>query len=205
MANETRRRPIGLVVEGISEFHALPVFVRQLDRRAAGAAVFQGQGVHMTPQAVARRAFPSVRAQLKKNLGRVIVVLDREFRDACAPGIAGQVQNDLMQMLADQGADPSIPVVVVCADRMFENWLLADRSGLATHKLVRTRIGRQPGNVDGVDGATELSKLMVSGASYRKGQLSGQLAEHVRVKNVTVQRRSRSLQKFVKEVLAGSP
>lgn len=195
-------RPIGLVVEGDSEYHALPVLLAKLQVRHATPANFHGQSDTMTPKQLVHRALPCVQAQARKRVSRIIVVLDRESREECAPDFASNVQDVLIRRLTADNARPACPIVVVCADRKIENWLFADPAGLAKSELVRraTSKRRAPANVDGTDGEADLKALMFPHHPYRSGTMTGELAKHIRVECSKVQQRSRSLRKFVKEV-----
>ncbi|UCC32315.1 MAG: hypothetical protein JSU86_08535, partial [Phycisphaerales bacterium] len=188
------RLPVGLVVEGKSEYYAVPVFAQRLGTAHRTPAVFHGQPVELSAGGVAQRVLPSLRAQTRKGVRKVVVVLDRESRESCAPDFARSVLNALRSKLKTFTDDPSCPIRVVVPDRKFENWLLADLAGLVSHALIRRDARRSSrANVDGFDGEAELRKLMIRGRSYEKGEMTGDLAKCVRLELREVRNRSRSL------------
>lgn len=192
-------RPLGLVVEGESEYYGLPHFLQRLGIRHTVPAVFRGQSGTMGAEGVARRAIPYIKAQLNKQVRKVLVVIDREDRSECSGQLAAGVNFQISRMLTAERIEASI--VVVCANTKFENWLIADPQGLAGHKLVLPSLRqRKPLNVDGKDGEAELRRCFVKGKHYTKGTLTGQLAALVRLEDKRVQARSRSLRKLIKEV-----
>ena len=192
--------PLGLVVEGFSEYYAVPVLLETLDVRIATPAVFHGQSDEMNASALSRRMLPEVRAQLRKGIRKLLIILDRESRATCAPNLAATVQDEVVRRLSESAVAVPCKIAVVCADRKLENWLLADPHGIAGHKLIRDQVRKKrPINVDGTDGKAELGRYFVHGKFYVEGQMTGSLASHVRVENSTVLRRSRSLRKLVTE------
>ncbi len=194
---------MGLVVEGQSEYHAVPELLERLGERRTTPAVFQGQGSEMTPEAVVNRMIGCVRAQLSKKIRRLLVILDRENREECAPSLARRIYDALVRRLAKEGVHSPCAISVICPDRMFENWLLADPRGLSEHKYILDSCGTNaPANVDGSDGKNDLSKLFVANRKYAEGKMTGDLARNIRAECTVVQKRSRSLRKFVKEAHA---
>ena len=192
--------PLGLVVEGFSEYYAVPVLLKTLNVRSATPAVFHGQADEMNASALARRMLPVVRAQLRKGIRKLLIILDRESRPTCAPSLAETVRDEVVRRLSEREVAVRCTIAVVCADRKLENWLLADPYGIAGHKLIRDEVRKkQPENVDGTDGKAELRRYFVHGKFYVEGQMTGSLAFHVRVENNIVLRRSRSLRKLVTE------
>lgn len=195
-----REGPLGLVVEGYSEYYAVPVLLKTLDVRIATPAVFHGQSDQMNASALSRRMLPEVRAQLRKGIRKLLIILDRESRATCAPSLAARVRDEVLQRLSENAVAVRCTIVVVCADRKLENWLLADPYGIAGHKLIRDEVRKKrPENVDGTDGKAELRRYFVHGKFYVEGEMTGSLASHVRVENNIVLRRSRSLRKLVTE------
>jgi len=202
MAKHRRAAPIGLVVEGKSEYYAIPIFLRKLGIGFTTPAVFHGQSHDMRPASVSARVFPYARTQLKRRISKLLIILDRESRDACAPHLAEEVRSALARNLSDASVSVSCPITVICADRTLENWLLADPAGLSRHAFVKKALREtRPVNVDGSNGKRDLARHFVRGRFYVEGELSGDLANQVRVEEASVQRRSRSLRKFVSEAV----
>lgn len=200
MASSTSA-PIGLVVEGTSEYYAVPRLLQRLGLRYCTPAVFHGQPVELPPEAVGKRALPYVRAQSRKGVSKVVVIVDREDREQCAPDFAAGVRCYLLANLGARTRGAQRQVTVVSPDRKIENWLIADRAGLANYALIRSGAKTERrSNVDGLDGDAELRRLIARGRTYEKGEMTGDLASCIRPDRAEVRRRSRSLRKFLKAV-----
>jgi hypothetical protein len=144
MTKRTANKPgatIGLVLEGRTEYQAIPVMLRRLGIPTVAPSVFNGQPLGASVRVlVERRLLPHVRTQLLKASGVVMVVLDRETRAESAKDFEGAVHRELVgQVKRRDGESASRRVAVAVADRTFENWLLADPNGIARSKLLRRR------------------------------------------------------------------
>jgi len=116
---------VGLVVEGDTEFYALP----RLSRLVTGcpplrAANLGGLGSDLSVTAIAKRALPKAKAHITAGRHRVVLCLDRETRKACPGQLAADIRKELVK-LCKKG-----DISVVVADRAFEAWILADARGL---------------------------------------------------------------------------
>ncbi len=135
----SRPEPVGLVVEGDAEYHALPLLHREglvdgvppLKTRNC-----RGIGGDVLPAGIARRLLPHVRYLLAARCAKVVACIDRERRAACPPTLAGEVRRELGGLLRRAGV-PDAPVAIVVADRAFESWLLADARGLFRRRHLR--------------------------------------------------------------------
>jgi hypothetical protein len=123
---------IGLIVEGDAEYEALPL----LHRRGLLPGCppikptnLHGVGSDREPIGVAKLIIPKVIQHQIAGRNRVIVCIDREQRQRCAPGFASDVAAALATELKKLGRTAT-GVQVVIADRAFEAWLLADSIGL---------------------------------------------------------------------------
>lgn len=131
------RRPgiaptVGLIVEGDSEFIALPLLYRK--GLVAGCPPLRaknlgGVGSDRHPTAIAEMVAPKVIAYKQAGVRKVVVCFDREQRLESAGQFAQTVAVALAGRLVAKGQD-STDVHVVIADRTFEAWLLADALGL---------------------------------------------------------------------------
>ena len=148
---------MGMVVEGETEYYALPLLHRGKNAIPGCPAIrttnLGGIGSHLTPAGIAKMAAPRIKTHLIAGHKPVILCLDREQRPECAGSFA-------------QAAD----VHVVIADRTFEAWILADAVGLAKRKhFVRApkfhcfegAMGERQ-----LKGTVELTRLL--GREYRK-------------------------------------
>lgn len=172
-ASPRREKPtVGLVVEGETEFDALPLLHRE--HLVAGcpplrAVNLRGVGSHLDPIGVAKMVAPKVIAHVAAGRTRVIVCIDREQRDLCAGAFAQAVGRELAAELRRLRCSSS-DVHVVIADRTFEAWLLADARGLNARGHLKSaprfhcfegQMGKQ-----GKKGVVELTQLL--GRPYDK-------------------------------------
>lgn len=163
---------VGLIVEGDTEFEALPRLHR---RRLIGACPplkptnLGGVGSQLTPTAVGRLIAPKVIAHKAAGRSKVVVCIDREQRDSCAPQFAREVLSAIRNEIAARGKDAS-DVHLVVADRAFECWLLAGAKELhssgrlanaPTHHCFEGELGEAQEK-----GVREISKLL--GRKYEK-------------------------------------
>jgi hypothetical protein len=202
-----RSRPatIGLIVEGETEFYALPLLYRK--ELIPGCPPLKlinlgGVGSHLNATGVAKLIAPKVKQHLAAGLQHVVICLDREQRDDCPGGFAGGISRELLAALGTTGRGMRIHVVI--ADRTFEAWLLADAAGLHQRGLLKTApkfrtfegaLGEQ-----GRKGTIELTRLL--GREYRKTLDGPKLFEQL---DFTIaraagrgQRGSRSLDKLLR-------
>lgn len=161
---------VGLVVEGETEYHALPQL--HTKRLVAGCPPLKptnlaGVGSHLTPQGIARRVVGSVRAHFAAGR-QVVVCIDREQRTECAGELALAVRAQIVALLRAAPADRDLHVVV--ANRAFESWLLAGAVRLYEKGALKKRfkVHRFEGDHGkrGRKGVEELSDLL--GRPYDK-------------------------------------
>ncbi len=162
---------IGLVVEGNTEFHALPLLHELLECPPLKATNLRGVGEQNTPVGIAKLAAPSIRSHIIAGRSRVVLCIDRESRKECAGMLAQAIHHELRKELGRTNHDGH-DVHVVVADRAFEAWILADARGLHTRKEFKSapkfhsfegHMGEQ-----GRKGEVELSRLL--GRDYSKSR-----------------------------------
>lgn len=131
---------VGLIVEGATEFLALPrLFQKALVRGCPPlrAKNLGGVGSDKEPAAIAEMVAPKVIAYRAAGVERVVVCLDREQRRECSGQFAGSVASAIARELVVRRASGN-QVHVVIADRTFEAWLLADAYGLHQRRVFVT-------------------------------------------------------------------
>lgn len=134
---------VGLVVEGDTEFYALPSLYRSgLVPNCPPLKIknLQGVGSDKDPAAVAKLVVGKVIAHRVAGVRRVIVCIDREQRTLCAGQFACAVSAALASQLASKGHSPN-GVSVVVSDRTFEAWILADARNLHAQRLLKKAPG----------------------------------------------------------------
>jgi len=166
------RATAGLIVEGDTEFSALPrLYTKKLIANCPPlkAINLNGVGSHLEPSGIAARLLPKVIEHQQRELKPIIACLDREQREMTASQLAKQVFESLNSKLEAKGRS-SNGVVIAIADRAFEAWILADAHGL----YVRKRFKQKPkfASFEGKlgaqqrKGAAELTSLL--GREYSK-------------------------------------
>lgn len=199
-----QRRTVGLVVEGETEFRALPVLMKLPGCPALKPINLGGVGGDVTAAGVARRARPQVVTHIVAGRKTVVVCIDREKREACAGEFAQAVARALEGELESAGGAArwgEYQVSVVVADRSFEAWLLADARGLHQRKVFR-----QAPKFHGFEGArgkqgrlgvVEIGELW--GRAYDKAGDGRELFDKVSFKQARVPGEgSRSLDKLLR-------
>jgi len=206
MGRTTKREalPIGLVVEGATEYRALPLILNRLGVRFTTPSVFQGQPIQASiRQFVAARLLKHVRVQLTRSVARVIVVLDRETRKESARDFGDKLTLELKKQVKRlEGEAGSDKIAVAVADRSFENWLLADPDGIERSNLFRRNAGlngKVACHADERDAKSILQNAMPRNW-YERPIHGPQLAAHIRVEAAKVRFCSKSFASFLRMV-----
>ncbi len=196
---------VGLVVEGQTEYAALPGLLARLGLRTTAPSVFHGQPAAASPKSLVEgRLLKPVRVQLAKDARRVIVVLDREARAESAKEFAERLCRELRrQVKRSEGAVAARRVWVAVADRCFENWLLADPQGVSKSTLLAKNanlVGKVACHADDRDAVALLRSALTRGW-YEKAIHGPRLAQHIRVADPRARWCSRSFEAFLRLVL----
>lgn len=133
------------LVEGQTE----KLFIEQV---CNGAKILRLEinGRNVALDAIVGRAATLVRLQQGRT-SPSIILFDREDRRESAHEIAQEVSTKMRQIL------PSEHVIVGVADRMFENWILADWDSLRS--MAPNLPAAAPAATDGLNGKAELKRL----------------------------------------------
>jgi hypothetical protein len=132
---------VGLVVEGQTEYMALPLLHRR--KLVAGCpplrpSSLNGVGEQPSPEAIAKQVLPKVVAHQVAGRSPIVVCFDRERRGAAGTDLGRSVVTELRRLLILDGRSTD-DVFVVVADRAFEAWLLADAHGLFARGVFRVQ------------------------------------------------------------------
>jgi hypothetical protein len=193
---------LGLVVEGEADYGAIPLLLKTAGATVGRGMVFRGQSVGCSVEMLVRRKLLShTRAQILKGYSKVLVIVDREDRNDCPGEFAQRVQNELVgQLQANYNYPGTPPVSVVCADRCLENWLIADPEGIGEHSYIQKDISRRVGNnADSKDAVGILHWAYGPRRFYDKSRDASQIAARVRTDRGEVRKRSKSLDKLLRE------
>jgi hypothetical protein len=158
---------IGIVVDGLGEFKSLPEICARLCLRQ-GDQLLAPVHARLQPKSAPGRIAESVLKKLdllrKRGADVVLLLIDREDREDCAPEFAQAIEAAL------EGMGEQVHVVV--KDRKFENWLIAGPAGLARlkgrfkpTKAFESRV--MPNKADNVADATALlDQICVKGKGF---------------------------------------
>lgn len=189
---------IGLVVEGRSEFDALPSLAVTLEA-ATGNQILRPLLAEVTPLApigvIARAVAHLVERLEAEDVETVIILMDREQRPEC-PGVLADRLGDAL----NRRRIWRCTIQVVIKDRTFENWLIADPAALAAQpgryhpgRVAERRVA--PNRADAVD-AMGLLRAAVVGDRFDKRRDSVRILE--RADPVTMAANSRSFRRFLR-------
>lgn len=146
---------IGLIVEGQCERDALPPQMRSkcVVRRR------QLNGKRVSLLQIANECTSLLRALDGRRCRKFLIVVDREERTLTAQEMA----NQLTTLIAER---VSVPFRLVVADRMFENWLLADVEAIvARYSNDFNPASNSPAH-EGINGKARLRQLMRKPCCY---------------------------------------
>jgi len=207
------RRPnilptIGLIVEGDSEFAALPLLHKEgliPNCPPMKTINLHGVGSDRHPIGIAKMVTPKIIQLALAGCKNVVVCFDREQRPTCAPQLAREVNLAILNEFRSRGnVVPRFQVVV--ADRAFEAWLLAGAESLHAAGI----FNRVPGSqcfegelgIQGRKGTEEISSLL--GRTYdktRDGPSLFRLLNFVEARSHgSGKRGSRSFDKFLRSL-----
>lgn len=118
-------RRIGVIVDGQSEYKALPLIAAKLE--IAGGQFVKTLYAPIQPYApagvIARACRSPIQQLVQHRVVDIVILLDREARSECSGAWASQIVNLLEFPPRSRGW-------VVLKNRMFENWLIADVEAL---------------------------------------------------------------------------
>ena len=182
---------IGVVVEGQSEFTALPQLREQLCLETSTGSV-KILRARYDPHARPERVVKACRSALRQLVGRrfdlAVVLIDRERQTKSPAAIAEELE------AAFAAAEIGIPVAVVVKDRCFENWLVADLEALRrlTGRFeVSTGMVKaiEPDRADRAD-AHRLLKVATKGDAYGKVDDARRILEKATITHMAQHSRS---------------
>lgn len=194
-----------LVVEGVSEYGAIPVLLRTAGYSPMAIMQFGGQAIDCDVTTLVDRCLVKhTWLAMLKQPDKVIVVLDRENRPDCPGQFASAIRTELIRQLTEAFRYSGAPCLnVVCADRKLENWLIADPAEVAKHSYISRSFASKVGNnADSKDAEAIIKAAYRSGTQYHKRRDAPRLALRVRTNQPAVRNRSDSLDKLLREVSA---
>ena len=200
--NSIKTKLIGLVVEGSTEYEAIPNILYRLGVRYTRPSCIHGQPVCTDISVLVEYHLLShVRVQLRKGASKVIVVLDLEDRNCSPQEFRQNLLAELRtKIIESEGKEHSKNVDVVVCNNKFENWLIADPKGLLkSNYIARSFEGRVRCHADGKDALSILKFSFRKEDSYNKAIHGPRLAEKINVENYK-KLCSESLRQFIEIV-----
>jgi hypothetical protein len=184
----------GIIVDGQAEPEALSLALRRLRDIGPFHIVYARIQPTAAPARIAEMARDQVEKLLARGAQRIVLLIDREDRDDCAPGFAAAIESAMLGLGTGQ-------VRVVVKNRKFENWLIADPDALARLRkrfeiteAFRRHVG--PDKADNVPDAEAWLARATRGDSYHK---RGDPLRIMRVLDVrAAAKNSRSLRRFLR-------
>ena len=200
---EQNLRRIGLVVEGQTEYEALPKMLDRLRVLHTTPSCFHGQGVDQPISSLAKdRILPHVRVQLAKGVQKVAVILDAELRATEPPHFRKSLSDQLRRLVrGTEGQAASGKVQVYLCVTKFENWLISDPRGICRSNYVSRDISNTVRcHADQKDALALIRSVFTGGGHYKRAVHGPRLARFVRVEDSSVRQCSRSLKEFIQGV-----
>jgi hypothetical protein len=146
---------IGLILDGRSEIKALGNQVRNVEIRKRPS-----NGITVSIDQIANESVKLLKALGSAGCVKKILVIDRENRTHSATKIGEQ----LKKLIAKNTAED---FVVVVADRMFENWILADIESVSGKHSDRLKKTSNSMDFEGCHGKSELKNKLKDGHRYK--------------------------------------
>jgi hypothetical protein len=182
---------VGVVVEGQSEFTALPHLREQICCETAASSLrilHACYDPHGRPERVVKGCRSAVKQLAGRKFDLAVVLIDRERQTKGSAEIARVLEAAFLS------ADLGIPVSVVVKDRCFENWLVADLGALRRLNArfeVSTAMAKaiEPDRADRVDAAV-LLKRAARGDAYGKVDDARRILEKATIARIAGHSRS---------------
>lgn len=182
---------IGVVVEGQSEFTALPQLREQFcsETAASNVKVLRARyDPHARPERVVRACRSALRQLVGRKFDLAVILIDRERQAKASAAIAQKLE------AAFDAAEVGIPIAVVVKDRCFENWLVADLEAL---RALTARFEVSTGMVNAIEpdkadraDAHRLLKVAAKGGAYGKVDDARRILEKATTRHIAQHSRS---------------
>ena len=187
-------------MEGDTEYKAIPEMLDRLHIRHTEPSNTHGLPADAPVAALVKwHLLPHVRTQLAKGPDKVIVLLDRETRDADPESFRQSVRKEIRSHVQRlDGRDAAAKVEVAVCNSTFENWIISDPKGLMKCAYVESDLTNQVRcHADERDALKLLKSAMRKGKAYNKARHGPALADHIRVQDPAVKQCSQSLRRFI--------
>lgn len=162
-----KRNNLGFIVEGHSEYTAFTQYTPQ--KYISRARRFGGK---VRLETIAEEIATLARL-LSTHCNKIVAVMDREDRvdDSL------DIENSLITLLSRHQIR-NTTVIIICPDRMFENWMLADVVACKRKKYISNRATQK--HYEGTSGKNELKRLFVGKVYYQETTHGVELFKSIR-------------------------
>jgi len=189
---------VACVTEGETEYVCVPKIVGRLGHVVI-SNVHAGGCVDDWDLTFERKILPYVKTAALKSPDKILIVVDREKRPLCCGGLASRALQILSVGLTAENLTASLSLVI--SDRKFESIIMADYELMDRLPILSRSVSPDFGIVlDGTDPKAVVDRALKPGKKYDKVRHGGALASSMRLEDLTVQSRSRSLRKLLKEL-----
>ena len=186
--------------EGDTEFECVPSIAGRLGHTILKSINLGGLPTEGEWAAVCQEIIlPYVRTEALRAPDKILVVVDREKRTQCCPGLAAEALNIFMNGLQSENLDALVSVII--SDKKFESVIMADYHLLDTLPILENPVsGQLPVSLDGVDPLGIIKLALRPGCKYDKVRHGSWLASRMRLDDSVIFNRSRSLRKLIREL-----
>jgi hypothetical protein len=190
---------IGLLVDGLAEYHALPKLLPRLEspHQVLSQPLKCDIQPFSTPAQMALAASKKFQILLAKGAESIVVLIDKETRPDCTVELVRAVEREARTRLREMSAAVDLQVVLKVS--MFENWLIADPDALAGLTGLFENVERVEKQVKGrADSADALVLLKACSRERVYDKVKGAMAICPRLDPARAGGNSRSFRKFLK-------
>jgi hypothetical protein len=132
---------LAVLVEGESDYGAVGVLLKSAGLRRFVRLKFGGKPPECPLPLLVQHLVRYIRLAELKGATRIIVLVDREWREQCAPSLANDLTGEMLRQSPQYSSNQGGPCVrVVCPDHCLENWLIADPEAFATHAYIARNV-----------------------------------------------------------------
>lgn len=197
---------IGILVEGDSEYYALPRLLGRIPTSDDLRLRPQKCSVHplAPPGQIALRAARDARMLTDRGAEHIVILLDLETRNVCPAEFAAELAAQVHASLVQSSASSRVSVVMKV--RTFENWLISDPQAISANPGLfdpPQRFARHvsPDKADNVDALQLLQQWSRVRGAYEKVKGAAALCEKLDPERAA--RNSRSFRRLLR--VLGNP
>lgn len=190
---------IAVIGEGETEYRCLPTIAGRMGNVVVGQMIVGTNGEKFDwALLIEKKVVPRVLAMAERAPDKIVVAVDREGRDECPPELAAQGLQIIRERCGHRLGGCAVALVV--SNRRFENTLFADYEAVDSLPILSGPVSHLlPTETDGHNVLGLIRGSTRPGACYDKELHGAFLARRIRVEDEGCLKRSRTLQKLVKE------